>query len=95
MTYRPIDEPAEMSALKFPCRTTFPGPICTFLNLPARGDSFSIADSSHSQEEVDLPLDMSWYLPPPLLEALHRLGRDPEQSSQLTLGLRQVMPDLG
>jgi hypothetical protein len=80
----PIDKPAQMTGLKFPCRTFFSAVARTFLDDPARLLPLQHPSLSGDQEQ-DLPLNVARHGSPSLLVAVYSLNRGPEELCHLLL----------
>jgi hypothetical protein len=70
----PVDKPAEIARIEFPCRTTFTSLHGTVLDVPARARvvRFSFL---HIQQEKHLTFDVYGNLPPSLFKTLNGLER--------------------
>ena len=71
LTYRPINKPAEMPALKFPCGALLLYLLGAGLNGPT---GFALLwRVPLGQQEQYLPFYMRWNIPPALLKTLYSL----------------------
>ena len=92
--YRPVDEPAQVPALKLPGRALFPGFHRAFFNIPARPVPL-FSSVLLGEEKQHLPLDVGGNFPPALLKALHCLQGNTKQLCHLALRLSKSAPDMG
>jgi hypothetical protein len=88
---RPVDKPAEMACLEFPRRASFAGLGRTIPNVPAGPNPLHVR-FLHRQQKQHLSFNVHGNLAPPLLEALNRLDRGPEQFGKLLLRLLKLLP---
>jgi hypothetical protein len=93
MTYRPVDKPAEMPALKLPRRALLPCFYRAVFNIPA-GLMRTFSGGFLCQEKQHLPFDMDRNLSPALLKALYSLEGCTEQLGHLTLRLSEYASDI-
>jgi hypothetical protein len=89
---RSVDEPTEMSRLKFPCRTLIPPGDRALMDLPAGLDIFS-EPPLHDRQKKGLPFDMSRNAAPSLFEALHGPDRGSQELRYLLLGFLQALTE--
>jgi hypothetical protein len=92
LAYRTVDEPAEMSHMKFPGWTGLPGLGRAAANIPAGTDLLTTPSSQGLQKE-QLALHVDRHFPPTLLKALHGLKRCPQELGHLLLGLPKFSPE--
>lgn len=86
LTDRPVNEPAEMPCLKFPCRAILPDLLRTSLYDPTGSGHFFLR-ILEGHEEKQLAFDMHRDAPPSLLEALYGFGRSAQELGHLLLRL--------
>ena len=75
LTDGPIDKPAKLSTLKFPCRAISSDLHRTFPYYPTGCVSFIIMGPLHGQEKEHLSFNMHRDVPPSLLVTLYSLER--------------------
>jgi hypothetical protein len=90
---RPIDKPAKMPTLKFPCRAILPHPRGTLPYHPTRPVIF--ITGPHRQKKVHLSLDIHRDVPPSLLKTLYGFGRNTQKLCHLSLSFSDMGPNLG
>ena len=94
LTDRPIDKPAKLPTLKFPCRAISPHPIGTLPYHPTRLVVF-ITGPHHRQKKVHLSLDIHRDVPPSLLKTLYGFGRNTQELRHLSLSFSDMGSNLG
>jgi len=72
LTDGPVDEPAQMSCLKFPCGALLPDLLGASLHYPTGSGSFVLRRLERHKKK-GLALDIRRDIPPSLLEALYGL----------------------
>ena len=93
MTYRPVDEPAEVTTLKLPRRALLPGFYWALFNVPT-GLMRTFSGGFLCQEKQHLPFDMDRNLSPALLKALYGLEGRTKQLGHLALSLSKSASDI-
>jgi hypothetical protein len=86
LAYRTVDEPAEMSHMKFPGWTGLPGLGRAAANIPAGTNVFP-TPFLESPQKKHLALDVHRHFPPTLFKALNGLKRCPQELRHFLLGL--------
>jgi hypothetical protein len=94
LTDGPVDEPTQMSCLKFPCRALLPDLPGTSLHDPAWSGSFVLRRLERHKKK-GLALDIHRDIPPSLLEALYGLEGGAQELGHLLLRFSEKMTDLG
>jgi hypothetical protein len=95
VTYGPVDEPAQITQFKFPCRAvalTFSGAV---LRRPAFLFSPSLGGMNSCDNKQELPLNVGGHFSPSLLKALYGLERCTKKLGRLNLCLTQIFPNFG
>jgi hypothetical protein len=86
----PVDKPAKIARIKFPCRTTLTSLHGTVLNIPAR-PSIVRFSFLHIQQEKHLTFDVYGNLPPSLFKALNGLKRSSQKLCHFFLRLLEFL----
>jgi hypothetical protein len=94
LTDGPVDKPAKLPPLKFPCRAISSGLRRTPSYYPTVGFPF-IMGPLHGKKKKHLSFNMHGDVPPSLLETLYGFERSTQYLCHLALSFSQMASNLG
>jgi len=87
---RPINKPAKISPLKFPCRTVLPNFHRTLSYHPT-GPFFPGTRLFRGEKKKDLTFNVNGDIPPPLFKALYGFKRNTQYLCHLALRFSKML----